>query len=177
MPAAINLSSSNQEVYRAPNNNGQNSHSLASATNSLKSTEKMAKALGLDTTGIQNAMQVVSGNRGQESSSTKVSLSSEAVGKLQSESATPISRPEKRQFKSVDEALAYGASRSAEQASSRLAKTTGNAGEAKAISPQNEVAATSTSEKKQFKSVEEAISYGAQRAVEQYAKQQSMVRG
>ncbi|MDP3539603.1 MAG: hypothetical protein Q8S26_12975 [Azonexus sp.] len=174
MPAPVNSSSSNLEVYRAQN---------TSATTSLKATEKMAKAMGFDTTGIQNAIQAVSGNRGQDSSSTKVSLSAEGTAKSQAEGATPpnsatsTSRAEKRQFKSVDEALAYGASRSAEQASSRQFKTTGNAGETDSVNTKNELAASSRPEKKQFSSVEEAISYGAQRAVEQYAKQQSTIRG
>lgn len=182
MVAAVNLSSSSQEAYRAQNTSGQNNRSTTSATNSLKATEKMAKALGFDTTGIQNAIQAVSGNKVQESASTKVSLSSEGTAKLQAEaakpsgSATTVSRAEKRQFKSVDEALAYGASRAAEQAGSQPAKTTSNASETKATNTQNEVAASSRPEKKQFKSVEEAISYGAQRAVEQYAKQQSAIR-
>lgn len=183
MPTTISSSSANQEAYRAQVASSRSEKQLASMTNSLKSTEKMAKAMGLDSTAIQNTMKTVSASQEPASSSTKVSLSADAVAKSQAErpaqttSPTAGTRAEKRQFQSIDEALAYGAGRAAEQAASRSPAKTASAGETSATNGQNEAAATTRQDKKQFNSVNDAISYGTQRALAQYAKQQSAISG
>ena len=136
MPTPINSSSANQEAYRAQVASSRSEKQLASMTNSLKATEKMATAMGLDTAGIQNTLKTVSASQEPASSSTKVSLSADAVAKSQAErptqttSPTASTRAEKRQFQSIDEALAYGAGRAAEQAASRSPAKTGSAGSA-----------------------------------------------
>ncbi len=68
MPTPINLSSANQEAYRAQVASSRSEKQLASMTNSLKSTEKMAKAMGLDTAGIQNTLKTVSASQEPASS-------------------------------------------------------------------------------------------------------------
>lgn len=187
MSSAVNSISSNQGAYQTQVANNGNDRQLTGLKNSLGASEKMAKAMGFDTTAIQSAKQAASGNQAQAVSSEKVSLSSEGVAKQQADSAsqttstnpsaTAGSRAEKRQFKSVDEAIAYGTSRATEQATARSSAKTNNTGEANSANSQNTLAATNRPEKKQFNSVEEAISYGAQRAVEQYAKQQKAFIG
>ena len=183
MPTPINSSSANQEAYRAQVASSRSEKQLASMTNSLKATEKMATAMGLDTAGIQNTLKTVSASQEPASSSTKVSLSADGVAKSQSErpaqaaSPTATSRAEKRQFQSIDEALAYGASQAAEQAGNRSPAKTGSTGETTAANTQNEAAAANRQDKKAFASVDEAIAYGTQRALAQYAKQQSAISG
>lgn len=114
MPTPINSSSANQEAYRAQVASSRSEKQLASMTNSLKATEKMATAMGLDTAGIQNTLKTVSASQEPAGSSTKVSLSADAVAKSQAErpaqaaSPTATSRAEKRQFQSIDEALPGG---------------------------------------------------------------------
>ena len=85
MPTPINSSSANQEAYRAQVASSRSEKQLASMTNSLKATEKMATAMGLDTAGIQNTLKTVSASQEPASSSTKVSLSADAVAKSQAE--------------------------------------------------------------------------------------------
>ena len=60
---------------------------------------------------------------------------------------------------------------------SRSPTKTASAGETSATNGQNEAAATARQDKKQFNSVNDAISYGTQRALAQYAKQQSAISG
>lgn len=176
MPTPINSSSTSQDSYRAQAANNQAGKQIASLASSLKASEKIAKAVGADTTGLQNALQRVSGNQEQANASTKVSLSSEGVEKLRAERATPAAsqstaavtaRPEKKQFGSVDEAIAYGASRAAEQANARATDKTTKPNEVSAVASNSQVASTNRPERKQFSSVDEAISYGASRAAEQ----------
>jgi hypothetical protein len=222
MPTPVSSSNANQEAYRAQVANNQGNKQLESMTSNLKAAEKMGRALGTDTTGVQNALQRVSSNQEQGNSSTRVSLSSEGVARLQAEKAAPaasanpqanaqggnnsasaasgVARPERRQFSSVDEALAYGASRAAEQASTRATARTASAnGEtnspaASAASPaattnkspvaaqstspnaaQSSVASSNRPERRQFSSVDEALAYGASRATEQAANRAPVV--
>lgn len=185
MSSTIDSVISNQRAYQAQIASKRNEKQAAGLTNSLKASEKIAKAMGFDTKGIQSALQAASGNQQQAGSPEKVSMSKEGISKLQAEtaaqsassnqSATSSTRVEKRQFKSVDEAIAYGTSRAAEKAGSRSTTKTDNTGETNSPNSQSGIAANTRAEKMQFKSVEEAISYGAQRAVDQYAKQQKAV--
>jgi uncharacterized protein (DUF2147 family) len=170
MPTPINSSTTSQDSYRAQSANNQNGKQISSLASSLKASEKIAKAVGADTTGLQNALQRVSGNQEQANASTKVSLSSEGVEKLKAERATATAstaRPEKKQFASVDEAIAYGASRAAEQANARATDKTNKPNEVSAVASNSGAASTKRPERKQFSSVDEAISYGASRAAEQ----------
>jgi hypothetical protein len=149
MPTTINSSTAAQDPYR-------NQRSMNSLTSSLKATEKMATAIGADSSGVKNALQQISGTTSTAStgSSTKVTLSSEGVARQQAES----SRPERRQFASVDAAIAYGAQRASEQQGSRATGTT---------DATQQTAATNGSARRQFASVDAAIAYGSARAAEQ----------
>lgn len=173
MSTAINSSTSSQEAYR----NQRAERSMTSLTSSLKSAEKMASAIGADTSGLQSALQKVSGGQAQGStSSTKVTLSPEGVARAQSEntqrsasagSSATTSRPERQQFGSVDEAIAYGTSRAAEQASARTTRQTAANDNATTTEPARSTTASNRSERKQFASIDEALAYGASRAAEQ----------
>lgn len=187
MTTAVNSSSANQESYRTQLASNRSDRSLTSLSNSLKAAEKMASAIGADSTGLQNAIQRVAGNStANPGESSRVTLSSEALSRQQAErSGRPASvtagesavRPERRQFASVDEAIAYGASRASEQASARaIDRVTANnnpANNVEATRGSNpteaarSTAASNRSERRQFASVDEAIAYGASRASEQ----------
>lgn len=154
MSTAIS-SSSAQDAYRSQLASSRSERSINSLTSSLKSAEKMASAIGADSSGLKNALQQISGTTTSTStagSSTKVSLSSEGVARQQSE----VSRPERRQFASVDEAIAYGTARAAEQQQAT-----------RAVDSADKTSASSGSSRRQFASVDEAIAYGTARAAEQ----------
>jgi len=199
MSPTISSSSAAQETYRSQLSGSRADRSLNSLTSSLKNAEKMATAIGADTSALKSAQQQVSGTTSTATgSSTKVTLSSEGVARQQAES----SRPERRQFASVDAAIAYGAQRASEQQGSRATSTTdttqqtaatnGNTrrqfasvdaaiayGAARAAEQSgngsqatNQTETTSSSGRRQFASTNEAIAYGTQRALEQYNKQQ-----
>lgn len=153
MSTAIS-SSSAQDAYRSQLASSRSERSINSLTSSLKSAEKMASAIGADSSGLKNALQQISGTTSTSTagSSTKVSLSSEGVARQQSE----VSRPERRQFGSVDEAIAYGTARAAEQQQAT-----------RAVDSADKTSASSGSSRRQFASVDEAIAYGTARAAEQ----------
>ncbi|RKT50767.1 hypothetical protein DFR40_2702 [Azonexus fungiphilus] len=153
MSTAIS-SSSAQDAYRSQLASSRSERSINSLTSSLKSAEKMASAIGADSSGLKNALQQISGTTSTSTagSSTKVSLSSEGVARQQSE----VSRPERRQFGSIDEAIAYGTARAAEQ--QQATRTVDSA---------DKTSASSGSSRRQFASVDEAIAYGTARAAEQ----------
>lgn len=153
MSTAIS-SSSAQDAYRSQLASSRSERSINSLTSSLKSAEKMASAIGADSSGLKNALQQISGTTSTSTagSSTKVSLSSEGVARQQSE----VSRPERRQFASVDEAIAYGTARAAEQQQAT-----------RAVDSADKTSASSGSSRRQFASVDEAIAYGTARAAEQ----------
>ncbi|NHC07800.1 hypothetical protein [Azonexus fungiphilus] len=153
MSTAIS-SSSAQDAYRSQLASSRSERSINSLTSSLKSAEKMASAIGADSSGLKNALQQISGTTSTSAagSSTKVSLSSEGVARQQSE----VSRPERRQFGSVDEAIAYGTARAAEQQQAT-----------RAVDSADKTSASSGSSRRQFASVDEAIAYGTARAAEQ----------
>ena len=153
MSTAIS-SSSAQDAYRSQLASSRSERSINSLTSSLKSAEKMASAIGADSSGLKNALQQISGTTSTSTagSSTKVSLSSEGVARQQSEA----SRPERRQFGSVDEAIAYGTARAAEQQQAT-----------RAVDSADKTSASSGSSRRQFASVDEAIAYGTARAAEQ----------
>lgn len=156
MPTTINSSTAAQDPYRSQITGNRGERAMNSLTSSLKAAEKMATAIGADSSGVKNALQQVSGTTSTAiaGSSTKVTLSSEGVARQQAES----SRPERRQFASVDAAIAYGAQRASEQQGRRATGTTDTT---------QQTAATNGSARRQFSSVDAAIAYGTARAAEQ----------
>jgi hypothetical protein len=204
MMSAISSSSSGNDAYRSQVAQKQSDRQLASLSRSLKSSENIGKAAGVDTSAVEGASKKISGTSSttQAAASSKVTLSSAGVSKLKAEEAanakasTAESKVEKKQFKSIDEAISYGAGKATEQASKKLATnnssitvagtntakaataptTTVNAKSdstekldtpAKTDSANANASASKASGKKQFKSVDEAIAYGATKANEQ----------
>lgn len=220
MATPVNSTTSAQDSYRAQLAGSRSDRSMNSLTENLKSAEKMASALGTSNTGVQNALQRVSGNQSAANApaSTRVTISPEAAARQRAEQAQgatntraasnaaateSTSRPERRRFASVDEAISYGANRASEQASARATEranqnsavqstrnteTTSRAAEQaspraleranqnSAVQSARNTSSTSTpsrAERRQFASVDEAIAYGASRASEQATSRNS----
>ncbi|MCA1939200.1 MAG: hypothetical protein LDL29_11080 [Dechloromonas sp.] len=170
MSSPISSSTAAQDAYRNQAVNSRNERSMNALSNSLKAAEKMASAIGADTTGLKNAQQQVSRATSTtgDNSSTKVTLSADGVAKQQAESTRSTSataRPERRQFASVDEAIAYGTARAAEQRG--VQQNSANNEE------NTRTQASKGTSRRQFASVDEAIAYGTARAAEQTAARQT----
>lgn len=232
--SAVTSSTTSNEAYRSQVAQKRADQQMSSLSRSLKASENIGKAVGVDTSAVQAASKKIA----EPVSSTKVSLSTEAVSKLKAEeaqkagstanststtaataSSSAAKSSKKQQFKSVDEAIAYGASKATEQSQKRVAgdKATqvnsasvgatstaaSNAKGAESSASVKAAKATATSAsttssvaksenkakadlaseaksesnasvsggvksaKKQFKSVDEAIAYGAAKANEQ----------
>lgn len=170
MPSPISSSTAAQDAYRSQSVNNRSERSMNSLSNSLKAAEKMATAIGADTAGLKNALQQVSRATSTtgDSASTKVTLSADGVARQQAEStrsASATARPERRQFASVDEAIAYGTARAAEQRG--VQQNSANNEE------NTRTQASNGTSRRQFASVDEAIAYGTARAAEQTAARQT----
>ena len=196
MATTITPAASGDSAYRAQLTERQADRKMASLEKNLKASAGIAKALGVDGSAATNALQnLANANAASQAapvSSTKVSLSPEAVAKQQAEArnaatasatasnsstgntngnAAAVSRGERRRFASVDEAIAYGTTRAAEQAGAKSTANTRQTTETNQTTQQTEAAASSRPERRQFKSTDEAIAYGAQKAIEQYNQQ------
>ena len=195
MATTITPAASGDSAYRAQLTERQADRKMASLEKNLKASAGIAKALGVDGSAATNALQNLANTNAASQaapvSSTKVSLSPEAVSRQQAEArnapasttatnpstgnangdAAAVSRGERRRFASVDEAIAYGTTRAAEQAGAKSTANTRQTTETNQTTQQTEAAASSRPERRQFKSTDEAIAYGAQKAIEQYNQQ------
>ena len=194
MATTITSAPSGDSAYRAQLTERQAERKMASLEKNLKASAGIAKTLGVDGSAATNALQnLANANAASQAapvSSTKVSLSPEGVARQQAEArnatgsttatnptngnananTAAVNRGERRRFASVDEAIAYGTTRAAEQAGAKSTANTRQT-EANQTMQQTEAAAGSRPERRQFKSADEAIAYGAQKAIEQYNQQ------
>jgi len=212
-----------QEAYRSQLAQARSERQLSGLARNLDQAAQIGKVVGADTNAAVSARQRVESSPPAPVESTRVSISREAQARLQAEQnqesrssgqVQATERPQRQNFRSVDEAIAYGTQKATEQAA-RQAGTGAVAGNgdnrpaarteqrqqvvntatrdaAAARSGEQQARATASpvtasalrnaasssasetnsnnagrTERVQFRSVNEAIAYGATRAAEQ----------
>lgn len=198
-----------QEAYRSQLAQGRADRQLASLARNLDETARIGTVVGADTSAAVSARQRLENTGPQPQASTRVSLSEAALSRLRAEqqaaaaNATPAAgtqaatattnpatvsalranasptatetttaagRNERVQFRSVDEAIAYGAMRAAEQARAAQApESAGRSGSADSNLRTGQTNAADTRSNSRVSS--DPVAYGTQRALEQYAQQ------
>lgn len=171
---SLRASTTAQEAYRSQLAQGRNERQMATLARSLDQSEAIAKASGVDASGAIAARSRITQGNNTPVESTKVSLSQEGLARLRAEAGGNTESRQTSNSKASDALREQTQVPIGAQAQLDLSiRNTNNpvtATAAKAATSSSNLEASSSSgrsERQQFRSVSEAIAYGASRAAAQ----------